>query len=108
MFDGPVARLAPGIHALSLPETTSFAANVLRVLCCSPLILSLLNLCDINWFRNHFLLHLLIVYILLIPTLFLVSDHHPPYIATVRHCSSISLAQSPTLNPSIRSLRHHD
>lgn len=52
MFDGPVARLFPVIHVLSLPETASFAANVLRVLSFSPLIQSLLALFDINWFRE--------------------------------------------------------
>jgi hypothetical protein len=77
MFDGPVVRLFPEIHAGSLPETTSFAANVLRVLSSSPLIQSsiTLSLILIGSGTSVFL-HLFTHHTLLIPTLFLVSDHH--------------------------------
>src|SRR5689334_9088146 len=57
MFDGPVARLFPVIHVLSLFETASFAANVLRVLSFSPLIQCFHAPFDIKWFWEPDLLH---------------------------------------------------
>jgi hypothetical protein len=57
MFDGPVARLFPVIHVLSLPETASFAANVLRVLSFSPLIQPFLAPFDNKWLWKPALLH---------------------------------------------------